>query len=115
MASPSLFMRFFGLAENLPLYAMVGIACGLAAYTPIRHLVTAPDIALDRDARDPDCMAANPRTLERAKHYEGGILGGVASIKDWPQVWPLPKTVPQEHFHFGRWPAPRPFALPATE
>jgi hypothetical protein len=31
--------------ENYPLYAMVGIACGLAAYTPIRHLTNAADIA----------------------------------------------------------------------
>lgn len=31
--------------ENYPLYAMVGIACGLAVYTPIRHLTQAADIA----------------------------------------------------------------------
>jgi hypothetical protein len=31
--------------ENYPLYAMVGIACGLAVYTPIRHLTKAADIA----------------------------------------------------------------------
>lgn len=31
--------------ENQPLYVMVGIACGLAVYTPIRHLMNAADIA----------------------------------------------------------------------
>ena len=41
----SLFKTFFGLVENFPLYGMVGIACGLAAYTPIRHLTHAADIA----------------------------------------------------------------------
>lgn len=45
---------------------------------------------------------------------EGGILGAVASIKNWPQVWALPKHVdPHAHFHHERWPAPRPFTVPA--
>lgn len=108
-----MFMRFFGLVENFPLYAMVGIACGLAAYTPVRHLATASDIALDRSQRDyMDDLADKPRALERAKAYEGGVLGWVASFHNWPQVWPTPKSVPTGHFTHERWPAPRPFAVP---
>lgn len=92
---------------------MLGIACGLAVYTPIRHLATAPDIALDRDSRDfADHLASNPRTLERAKNYEGGVLGGVASIKSWPEIWSKPADISREHFHFQRWPANRPFTVP---
>lgn len=70
VGNPSLFMRFFGLVENYPLYAMVGLACGLAAYTPIRHLTKAADIALDTRARAyGDNLAENPRYAEKGKHY----------------------------------------------
>lgn len=70
VGNPSLFMRFFGLAENYPLYAMVGIACGLAVYTPIRHLTGAPDVAIDLRARNHgDNLASSPRYLERSRRY----------------------------------------------
>ncbi len=36
--------RMISISEA-PLYTMLGIACGLAVYTPIRHLLTAPDIS----------------------------------------------------------------------
>ena len=154
-------------------------ACGLAVYTPVRHLATASDITLDRSQRDyADDLASGPRLLNRAKQYgahphaghalahgmaacngralrsasqaagccvcigrrchtpcavcspglcvcahpsptlmraEGGVLGLAASIKSWPQVWSLPNYVPQEHFHLGRWPAPRPFTVPQPD
>jgi hypothetical protein len=76
MANISLARRFFGLVENVsaagprravalravrpltapavlaptllqqPLYLMVGIGVGLSIYTPIRHLVRGPPLAL---------------------------------------------------------------------
>jgi hypothetical protein len=70
VGNPSLFMRFFGLVENQPLYVMVGIACGLAVYTPIRHLMGAADIALDTRARAyGDNLAENPRYAAKGAHY----------------------------------------------
>lgn len=85
LGNPSLFVRFFGLVENYPLYAMLGIACGLAAYTPIRHLTQAADIALDPRARNfGDNLASNPRYLEKAKSYYdmNTPLNRYAHIKD---------------------------------
>ncbi|WIA15836.1 hypothetical protein OEZ86_007375 [Tetradesmus obliquus] len=70
VGNPSLYMRFFGLVENYPLYAVLGIACGLAAYTPIKHLMSAADIALDPAARYyGDNLASSGRYLEKARHY----------------------------------------------
>jgi hypothetical protein len=47
---------------------------------------TASDITLDRSQRDyMDSLAAKPRALERAKQYEGGVLGWAASFHNWPQ------------------------------
>lgn len=43
---------------------------------------------------------------------EGGILGAVASIKSWPEVLHPPKSIPHDHFSYGRWPQPRPFTVP---
>jgi hypothetical protein len=89
VGNPSLFMRFFGLVENFPLYGMLGIACGLAVYTPVRHLMTAPDIYLDTAARNHmDNLASNPRVLERAQNYDKGILGAVSKMCDYPHVLP---------------------------
>ncbi|GBF98245.1 hypothetical protein Rsub_11065 [Raphidocelis subcapitata] len=105
MGNISLARRFFGLVENQPLYLMVSIAVGLSVYTPIRHLLTASDVALDREARDyADHMAENPRTLARARRYEGGILGFAASLRPWPEVITLPARYdPQHHFKTTRW------------
>lgn len=113
-AGTSLFMRFFGLAENMPLYLMVGIACGLAAYTPVRHLATATDIATKRDQRDIGVYEERNLgdTLKRSSWYESGILGAVGAIKSWPEVLPLTSSVPKEHFHYQRWPKPRNMEMP---
>ena len=71
----TLFKRFFGLLENVPLYIMLGTACSLAVYTPIRHLSNTPDIALDRKARDfGDNIAANQRYIEKASNYKNNIF-----------------------------------------
>lgn len=82
--NPSLFVRFFGDPANFPLYAVLGVACGLAAYTPIKHLVSAADIALDPKARNyGDNLASNPRYLEKARHYyEQNVTASVAHIKN---------------------------------
>jgi hypothetical protein len=64
---------------------MVGLACGLAVYTPIRHLLTAPDIALVAAAREAD-FASDPATLARARNYESHVLASVAAVKAWPEV-----------------------------
>ncbi|KAF8059372.1 Selenoo [Scenedesmus sp. PABB004] len=70
VGNPSLFMRFFGLVENFPLYGCLAVACGLAAYTPIKHLTSAADIALDGRARNfGDNLASNPRYEQKARHY----------------------------------------------
>jgi hypothetical protein len=51
--------------------------------------------------------------LARAKQYEGGILGAVASWHNWPEVFSMPRDMdPKHHFHHERWPAPRPFEVP---
>lgn len=89
VGNPSLFMRFFGLVENYPLYAMLGIACGLAAYTPVRHLMTAPDVYLDTQARNHmDNLASNPRVLQKAMNYDKGVLGWASRVRDYPHVLP---------------------------
>lgn len=104
----SLFKRFFGLAENYPLYAMVGIACGLAVYMPIRHNLTASDLAWDTKARDfGDDLAGNKRYLEKAGNYWGGPLAWVAHLRPYgPYVnahpeylqenrkWKVPSQIP---------------------
>jgi hypothetical protein len=98
LGNPSLFMRFFGLAENQPLYVMVGIACGLAVYTPIRHLTNAADIALDTRARAyGDNLAENPRYAEKGKHYYDacGPTYKVAKVMDGEVRLPGMPKVPE--------------------
>lgn len=60
---------------------------------------------LPRQARDyADHLAANPRTLARARRYEGGILAYAASLRPWPEVIRLPSRYdPQHHFKTARW------------
>lgn len=108
VGNPSLFMRFFGLVENFPLYGMLGIACSLAVYTPVRHLMTAPDIALDPAGRNfADNLASNPRVLRKAVNYQGGILGTLSRVHEYPHVLP-DVGVPQAH------PKPKAFVKPTT-
>jgi hypothetical protein len=76
---------------------------------PPKKKATAPDVALDRAARGDVCVES-ARALNRAKHYEGGILGLAASLHNWP-TWQQPQEV-AGHFHHERWPAPRPFDVP---
>lgn len=100
-AGPTLFKRFFGLVENQPLYVMVGLACGLAVYTPIRHITHASDIALDPSARDAGevMSAGGGRTLQKAYDYRrGGILQKAARVHDWPQVFPLVGVEDRSHW-----------------
>eukprot|EP00878_Enallax_costatus_P002118 GHUV01002286.1.p1 GENE.GHUV01002286.1~~GHUV01002286.1.p1 ORF type:complete len:134 (+),score=31.36 GHUV01002286.1:270-671(+) len=90
VGNPSLFVRFFGDPANFPLYAVLGVACGLAAYTPIKHLTSAADIALDPRARNfGDNLASNPRYVEKARHYyDMNVTASVAHIKNGKnQVW----------------------------
>ena len=42
---------------------------------------------------------------------EGGVLGAVASLKNWPEVFAAPAQC-YEHYNHPRWPAPRPFEVP---
>ena len=52
---------------------MVGIACGLAVYTPVRHTLGSADIALDTRYRDHgDDLGHNDRVLKKALNYHGG-------------------------------------------
>lgn len=112
VGNPSLFYRFFGLVENYPLYAMLGVACGLAAYMPFRHLLTDPELmVLPATRNHSDNLASSPQYLEKAKHYERGVLGAVSRVRDYPHVlpdvgvgsrpeyivnkWTKPTTVPQ--------------------
>lgn len=73
---------------------MVSIACGLAVYTPIRHLTHAPDIALDAAARDPEGNylyggTEAGRTLKKAWEYRsGGVLAKAARLHDYANVLP---------------------------
>ena len=77
-------MRFFGLTENFPLYAMLGIACGLAVYTPIRHSLTASDLSWDTKARDfGDDLGHNDRVLKKALNYHSGFLANVAHLSQF--------------------------------
>lgn len=60
---------------------MLSAACGLAVYTPIRHLLTASDVSLDhRDDYFADNVASNPKVLEQANKYRGGLLGSLANV-----------------------------------
>ncbi len=77
----SLFKRFFGLSENIPLYFMVGTACSLAIYTPIRHLTKMPDIALDKNARNfGDDIASHPRYLTKALNYKNDVFAKYSKL-----------------------------------
>jgi hypothetical protein len=86
---------------------MVGLALGLAVYTPIRHITHAPDIALDRAARDAaECYESGDggRTLQRAMGYRtGGVLAKAARVHDYCNVLPEFGAVPdREHFDWKR-------------
>jgi hypothetical protein len=69
---------------------MVGIACGLAVYTPVRHATHAADVALGPDSgRDPyeSMKADGGRTLQKGITYRtGGILAKAARLHDYPHV-----------------------------
>lgn len=105
VGNPSLFMRFFGLVENYPLYAMLGIASGLAVYMPFRHLMSDPELAVMPSVRNhSDNLASNPQFLEKAKHYEGGVLGAVSKLRDYPHVLPDYGVGPRPHY--GKWAKP---------
>jgi hypothetical protein len=71
---------------------MVGIACGLAVYTPIRHITHASDVALDAAARNSAACyedADGGRTLKKALEYRsGGVLAKVARMNDYCNVLP---------------------------
>lgn len=72
-------------AANYPLYAVLGVACGLAVYTPIRHLLGAADICLDPKSRNyGDNLGTNPRFIEKARRYYSmnAPLSGFAHIKN---------------------------------
>ena len=88
---------------------MVGLACGLAVYTPVRHTFGSADIALDTRYRDHgDDLAHNERVLKKALNYRGGVLGAVGHLTTFgpylnahPELLPAnrtwrPPTTPQE-------------------
>lgn len=105
VANPTLFMRFFGLVENYPLYAMLGIACGLATYMPMRHLLHDPELSVMPATRNhSDNLASNPRFLEKAQYYERGVLGTASRIRDYPHVLPDYNVGPRPTY--GKWAKP---------
>ena len=88
---------------------MVGIAGGLAVYTPLRHTLGSADIALDTRMRDyGDDLAHNERVLKKALNYRGGVLGAIGRASTFapyanahPELLPAnrtwaPPTTPQE-------------------
>lgn len=85
---------------------MVGLACGLAVYTPIRHITHAPDIALDRAAREPgECYESHDggRTLQKALSYRtGGVFARAARVHEYSNVLPEPKALDRDHFDWKR-------------
>lgn len=105
VGNPSLFVRFFGLVENYPLYLMLGIAGGLAAYMPFRHLTSDPELAVLPSMRNhSDNLASTPRFLEKARHYEGGVLGMASKVRDYPHV--LPDVGVGSRPQYGHWAKP---------
>lgn len=95
--------------QNQPLYVMVGIACGLAVYTPIRHVTHAPDIALgasDRDAAagyEEGAQAGSGRTLEKAWSYRsGGVLAKAARLNEYGHVIPDYGVPDTSHFEWKK-------------
>eukprot|EP00775_Hariotina_reticulata_P002536 gene2536-2838_t len=85
MYGASILARSLAETANYPLYTVLGIACGLAVYTPIRHLFGAADIALDAKARNyGDNLGTNPRFIEKARRYYSmnAPLSGIAHIKN---------------------------------
>lgn len=83
---------------------MVGIALGLAAYTPLRHFSSAADVALGPDARDlTDTLAPDGGTTLKkgAAFRETGPLAWAARLHRDPQVIPN-VGVPDPTGHFAR-------------
>ena len=98
--------------QNQPLYVMVGIACGLAVYTPLRHITHAPDISLGASARDATehyavdggSSSDGRRTLEKALQYRtGGILAKAARVHEYVHVIPdVGVPDPASHFEWKK-------------
>lgn len=70
--SKTLFQRF-ALVENYPLYAMLGVAAGLAMYTPMRHLTIDSELHVDPSKRDNNAVFEDVKKSE----YMSGIYAWV--------------------------------------
>ena len=84
---------------------MVGVALGLAAYTPVRHFSLAADVALGPDGRDlSDALApGGGRTLQKGATWrETGILARAARLHKDVEVIPMPDYAVPDRSHFTR-------------
>jgi hypothetical protein len=83
---------------------MVGLACGLAVYTPIRHITHASDVALDPQMRDSaESIDNKGRQLQKAWDYRrGGVLQAAARVHDYPHVLPDVGVPDRSHFEWKR-------------
>lgn len=70
--------RIVKAKENYVLNGMLMFGIWMGVYTGVRHVMTAPDISIDRQSRDHgDDLASNPRYTEKANSYTGGVYGWV--------------------------------------
>eukprot|EP00877_Chromochloris_zofingiensis_P003366 jgi/Chrzof1/1302/Cz10g02090.t1 len=77
----------------------MGLAFGLAAYTPVRKLLTTNDLATDFAARDhADEYGSKDKFLAKALEYDHGVLGSAAKVRNYSHILPDPKLlVPAPH------------------
>jgi len=94
---------------------MVGLALGLAAYTPVRHFSSAADVALGPGARDlGDVLAPDGgHTLEKgARWRETGVLAWAARLNTDVRVIPDFGVPDSSHFARGDKPLYLPKEMP---
>lgn len=99
MAAHNFLWRSVRMVENWPLYGFLGLAVGLAAYTPVRKLLTTNDLATDSASRHhADDYGSQPSYLAKALEYDHGLLGSAAKVMKYSHVLPDPKLlIPAPH------------------
>lgn len=80
----------FIIVDTLPLWTMVGLACGASVYATFRSSATANDLVWDRTKRG-DVLYNDPVAVEKTeKYYMTGVMTQLSKIKNYPQVIPTP-------------------------